>query len=113
MIGKIQDGTRDAVREMGVSVARVNEGVKLARQAGDSVGSIRDAAQDAASNVDDISHKIHEQSLAARDIAQRIERIAQGTEKNTQASLQTAESATQMTALSHKLDELASRFKIA
>lgn len=81
MIGKIQDGTRDAVREMGVSVARVNEGVKLARQAGDSVGSIRDAAQDAASNVDDISHKIHEQSLAARDIAQRIERIAQGTEK--------------------------------
>lgn len=113
MIGKIQDGTRDAVREMGVSVARVSEGVKLARQAGDSVGSIRDAAQDAASNVDDISHKIHEQSLAARDIAQRIERIAQGTEKNTQASMQTAESAAQMTALSHKLDELASRFKIA
>ncbi|HEY8887681.1 MAG TPA: PAS domain-containing methyl-accepting chemotaxis protein [Gallionella sp.] len=113
MIGKIQDGTKEAVMEMEVSVTRVNEGVKLARQAGDSVSSIREAAELAASDVDDITHAIEEQSLAARDIAQRIEKIAQGTEENTLASTQTAESAKQMTELSLKLDELASRFKIA
>jgi aerotaxis receptor len=113
MIAKIQDGTKEAVQEMAISVSRVNEGVHLARQAGDSVSSIRDAAEHAAHDVDDIKHAIQEQSLAARDVAQRIEKIAQGTEENTIAALQTARSANQMAELSHNLDELASRFKIA
>lgn len=113
MIAKIQDGTGDAVKEMGGSVTKVNEGVELARKAGDSVSSIRDAAENAARDVDDITHAIQEQSLAARDIAQRIEKIAQGTEENTIASSQTAKSATQMAELSKNLDELAARFKIA
>jgi aerotaxis receptor len=37
MIGKIQVGTQEAVKEMEVSVTRVNDGVELARKAGDSV----------------------------------------------------------------------------
>ena len=113
MIVKIQEGTKDAVKEMEVSVTRVNEGVGLARKAGDSVSSIREAAENAARDVDDITHAIQEQSLAARDIAQRIEKIAQGTEQNTIASTQTAESAKQMAELSKNLDELAARFRIA
>jgi aerotaxis receptor len=113
MIGKIQDGTKDAVKEMEVSVGRVNDGVELARQAGNSVSSIREAAENAARDVDDITHAIQEQSLAARDIAQRIEKIAQGTEENTLASTQTADSAKQMAELSKNLDELAARFRIA
>jgi aerotaxis receptor len=113
MIVKVQNGTQEAVKEMEVSVSRVNEGVILARQAGDSVSSIRDAAQHAAHDVDYIRNAIQEQSIAARDVAQRIEQIAQGTEENTIASLQTARSAGQMAELSNQLDELASRFKIA
>jgi PAS domain S-box-containing protein len=113
MIGKIQEGTTLAVKEMEVGVARVNEGVGLARKAGDSVGSIRDAAQQAARAVDDINSAIQEQSLAARDIARRIESIAQGTEENTLASAQTASSAQEMAKLSKQLDELAGRFRIA
>jgi aerotaxis receptor len=113
MIGKIQIGTQEAVKEMEVSVEKVNDGVELARKAGNSVSSIRDAAENAARDVDDITHAIQEQSLAARDIAQRIEKIAQGTEENTIASSQTAESARQMAELSKNLDELAARFRIA
>ncbi|MDO8988936.1 MAG: methyl-accepting chemotaxis protein [Sideroxyarcus sp.] len=113
MIAKIQDGTKLAVREMEVGVKRVSDGVGLARQAGNSVGSIRDAARHAASAVDDITSAIHEQSIAARDIAQRIEKIAQGTEENSQVSTRTAASARQMSDLSKQLDELASRFRIA
>jgi aerotaxis receptor len=113
MIGKIQVGTQEAVKEMEVSVSKVNEGVHLARKAGDSVSSIREAAENAAHDVDDITHAIQEQSLAARDIAQRIEKIAQGTEENTLASTQTADSAKQMAELSKNLDELAARFRIA
>lgn len=113
MINKIQEGTVEAVNEMSSSVVRVNEGVILARKAGDSVSNIREAAEQAAHEVDDISHAIQEQSMAARDIAQRIEKIAQGTEENTTASQQTFQSAMRMANLSKSLDELASRFKIA
>ncbi len=113
MIGKIQDGTKEAVKEMEIGVVRVNEGVDLARKAGDSVSGIREAAEHAAHEVDGISQAIQEQSLAARDIAQRIEKIAQGTEDNTIAARKTAVSANQMAGLSKKLDELATRFKIA
>ena len=113
MISKIQEGTAEAVSEMSSSVVRVNEGVDLARKAGDSVSDIRQAAEQAAHDVDDISHAIQEQSMAARDIAQRIERIAQGTEENTIASMQTFQASMSMANLSKTLDELASRFKIA
>ena len=113
MIAKIQGGTKEAVDEMEIGVKRVSDGVGLARQAGNSVSSISDAAQQAAHAVDDITHAIKEQSLAARDIAQRIEKIAQGTEENSVASSKTATSARQMAELSGLLDELASRFKIA
>jgi methyl-accepting chemotaxis protein len=113
MIKKIQEGTVEAVGNMSASVERVNKGVVLARKAGDSVSSIREAAEQAASEVDNITHAIKEQSLAARDIAQRIEHIALGTEENTIAARQTFESATRMANLSRTLDELASRFKIA
>jgi aerotaxis receptor len=113
MISKIQDGTKMAVKEMEVSVKRVSDGVRLARQAGTSVSNISEAAQHAAGAVDDITSAIKEQSLAARDIAQRIEKIARGTEENTLSSIQTADSAKKMAELSGELEELASRFRIA
>ena len=113
MISKIQDGTKQAAQEMDVSVKRVSDGVGLARKAGSSVSSISEAALHAAHAVDDITSAIHEQSLAARDIAERIEKIAQGTEENTIASARTAASAQQMAELSKQLDELAGRFRIA
>jgi hypothetical protein len=46
------------------------------------VSSINEAAQQAARAVDDITAAIQEQSLAARDIAERIEKIAQGRGKH-------------------------------
>jgi aerotaxis receptor len=113
MIGKIQEGTRRAVTEIEISVARVSEGVVLARQAGDSVSNIREAAEQAVQAVKDITHSIEEQSGVAREIAQRIEKIAQGTEANSLSTAKTAASAEKMVELSHRLAELASRFKIA
>ena len=113
MIGKIEIGTQEAVNEIQLGVAKVNEGVGLARKAGESVSHIREAAEQAAHEVDDISHAIKEQSSAAHDIAERIENIAHGAEQNFIVSNETSKSAKQMADLSTKLDELASRFKIA
>jgi aerotaxis receptor len=113
MIGKIEVGTQEAVNEMQIGVAKVTEGVGLAREAGESVNSIREAAEQAAKEVDDISHAIREQSLSARNMAERIESIAYGAKQNTFTSMETAQSVEQMAGLGKKLDELVSRFKIA
>jgi aerotaxis receptor len=113
MISKIQQGTQRAVQEMEAGVQRVNEGVNLAHQAGDSVTGIRDSAERATHAVDDISLALKEQTVAARDIAQKVERIAQGSEENSAAVAQTAASAHRLEQLARELNELASRFRIA
>ncbi len=113
MIGKIQQGTQRAVQEMEAGVKRVGDGVELAHQAGDSVTGIRNSAERATQAVDDINLALKEQSVAARDIAQKVERIAQGSEENSAAVAQTAASAQRLEQLAAELNALASRFRVA
>jgi methyl-accepting chemotaxis protein len=113
MIGKIQQGTQRAVQEMQAGVERVNEGVSLAHLAGDSVTGIRDSAGRATHAVDDISLALKEQTVAARDIAQKVEHIAQGSEENSAAVARTAAAAQRLEHLAGELNELAGRFRIA
>jgi PAS domain S-box-containing protein len=113
MIGKIQQGTQRAVQEMEAGVKRVGGGVDLAHKAGNSVTGIRSSAEQATRAVDDINLALKEQAVAARDIAQKVERIAQGSEENSAAVAQTAASAQRLEHLAHELNLLASRFRIA
>lgn len=110
-INKIQDGTQRAVHEMEAGVQRVGDGVNLAHRAGDSVTDIRKSAERATQAVDDISLALKEQSIAARDIAQKVERIAQGSEENSAAVARTAASAHRLEKLANELSILASRFR--
>jgi methyl-accepting chemotaxis protein len=111
MIGKIQQGTQRAVQEMEAGVKRVNEGVNLAHQAGDSVTGIRDSAERVTHAVDDISLALKEQTVAARDIAQKVERIAQGAEENSAAVAQTADLEPQITIV-QRGDERIEEFRV-
>ncbi len=113
MIGKIQQGTQRAVQEMQAGVKRVGDGVKLAHQAGDSVTGIRDSAERTTRAVDDINLALKEQAVAARDIAQKVERIAQGSEENSAAVAQTAAAAHRLEQLAGELNGLAARFRVA
>jgi PAS domain S-box-containing protein len=113
MISKIQEGTRVAAHEMEASVARVSEGVQLAHRAGDAVTGIRSSTQASAQAVEDITIALVEQSSAARDIAQRVENIAQGAEENFASVGQTSNAARDLKELASELERLARRFKIA
>ena len=113
MIGKIQQGTQRAVQEMEAGVKRVGDGVDLAHKAGDSVTGIRHSAERTTQAVDDISLALKEQAVAARDIAQKVERIAQGSEQNSAAVAETAASAERLETLATELNKLAARFRIA
>jgi methyl-accepting chemotaxis protein len=112
MIGKIQQGTQRAAQEMESGVQRVNDGVQLAHKAGDSVIGIRASAEQVTRVVDDINLALKEQSVAAREIAQKVERIAQGAEENSAAVNQTAASARKLEDLASDLHRVASRFKV-
>jgi len=63
--------------------------------------------------VDDINLALKEQAVAARDIAQKVERIAQGSETNSAAVAQTAASAHRLEQLAGELNALAARFRVA
>ena len=113
MIGKIQQGTQRAAQEMQAGVARIADGVQLARQAGESVVSIRDASGMVTRTVDEISMAIKEQAQAARGIAQQVVQIARGAEENHASVGRTAASAGGLQVLAQELDTLAGRFRIA
>ena len=96
MIGRIRSNTNLAVDSMQAGVTRVNDGVALAHQAGDSINEIRDGAQRAAQVVEEISQTIGEQSNASSEVAQRVEQIAQMAQHNAQAVNELAHSAEEL-----------------
>ncbi len=112
MIDKVQSGARRAVEEMEASVKRVTDGVELAHQAGDSISNIQTASTRVMQAVADIDHALKEQGIAAREIAQNVERVAQMTEHGSHASRQASGVADDVVKLSGELKRLADLFKI-
>lgn len=113
VIGKIQDGTRKAAEEMEAGVRQVDAGVELANRAGATVTDIRNDADRVTHVVDDISLALGEQSAATREIAQRVEQIAQGSDRNRSIVANTAASARELTQLAQRLEQIAARFRVA
>jgi len=111
MIGRIQGGTQRAVEAMENGVSRATEGEMLARQAGDAIAEIEARAREVGSAVDDIHRAIVEQSQAARDVAVRVEHIAQMAERNSSASHQTSRTAEGVSGLASGLNGLMADFR--
>lgn len=113
MVVKIHEGTQQAAQEMESGVARVNQGVNLAREAGESMRGIREGAEHASVAVNEMTNALKEQTIAAREIAKRVEEIAQGADVNKESSAKTADSAHGMESLAKILLTLSERFRIA
>jgi aerotaxis receptor len=111
MIDKVQQGASRAVAEMEASVKRVSDGVELAHQAGNSISSIQSAAGRVMMEVVDINRALQEQSVAAREIARNVERVAQMTEQGSSASRQASAVAGDVVGLSLELKHLADLFR--
>jgi methyl-accepting chemotaxis protein len=113
MIAKIQQGTERAVQEMDAGLRKVNDGVRLAGRAGESITTIRDSADQVTQAVNDITHALSEQSVATRDIARRIEDVAQSAEANSANIAAAADSAARLETLARELEMITGRFKTA
>jgi PAS domain S-box-containing protein len=113
MIVNLQNGTRDAVREMEAGVIRVTDGVEMARRAGEAVTHIRDSAEASAKAVSDITRALNEQSVATRELAQRIEGIAESAQNNAGSASEASSAAANLKILADEQQRLAGRFKIS
>ena len=112
MIDAIQGGTRKAVSSMEEGVGRVDQGVDLARQAGEAMAQIQTGAQQVVEMVRDISGSLREQSAASTEIAQNVERIAQMAEENTGAVSENAATAERLEHLAEALQAEINRFRV-
>jgi len=112
MIDRIQKGTRTAVSGMEANVRRVDSGMTLAGQAGESITCVKASAERVVGVVDSISAALREQSVASNDIAGKVERIAQMSEQNTAAVQHTAVTAQQLGQLAASLESAVKRFTI-
>ena len=112
VIGKVQDGARRAAQEMEAGVARVDGGVKLAHQAGESITGIQSSSERVRAAVDDIGSALDEQAVAAQEVARGVERIATMAEENTASVRQTTAAAEHLQALAAELDKSVARFHV-
>ena len=111
VITKIQQGAKAAAHEMETGVARVGEGVQLAHKAGDSVKDIRTHSERILHSVSEIHAALKEQSMAAREVAAAVERIAQGAEANSGMVGQVAASAGDLKSVAAQINQLAEKFR--
>jgi methyl-accepting chemotaxis protein len=112
VIDKVQAGARRAAQEMENGVARVNGGVELAHQAGDSITGIQAGAERVAAAVDDIGTALDEQATAAQEIARGVERIAGMAEENSASVRQTSAAAERLHELASELERSVARFHV-
>jgi methyl-accepting chemotaxis protein len=112
MVGAIQRGVQEAVTSMHAGVARVSDGVRLTREAGEAMGQIRSGATDVVRMVSDISSALREQSAATTEIARNVERIAQMSEQNSAAVADNAVTVDQLDRLASGLQSEVSHFKV-
>lgn len=112
VVNGISDGTQASIRLIDAAVEKVHRGEKLAEDAGSAIADIAKDADAVRSGVSDITASVHEQSVATREIAAQVEKIAQMSEENSASILRVDDSAKTLERLSEKLKKLTESFRI-
>ncbi len=112
-IKNIQQETARAVASMEQGSQEVAQGVDMAQQVGEAIGSINEAVVSLSEMIHTIDRIRAEQELASRSIAGRVEEIHTMAGDNRTVSDQSAQAARELTDLAERLRESVSRFKLA
>ncbi|WP_375139700.1 methyl-accepting chemotaxis protein [Pseudomonas japonica] len=112
MIERLRGSARDAATNMQACVARVDEGVALAQEAGVSINEIRNGAHNAAERVEDISSTISEQSTASDEMARRVTAIAERSRSYSASMHLLQETAAQLNAAAAAMQASIGRFEV-
>jgi methyl-accepting chemotaxis protein len=112
MIDSIQKGTAATVASMRNGVGRVEAGVGIARQAGESMQQVERGSVHVAETVLDISSALREQSTASQELAKNVEQIARMTEENSNSVAENAATAGELQRLAAALQAEVGRFRV-
>ena len=111
MIGKIQQGARQAVTVMEEGVTRVGQGVELAHQAGSAIEQVAGSAASAEAAVSERTAGLKEQSAAGQEVARNVEQVAQMSCQSHTAARQAAGRTEELARLAQRLDADMQRFR--
>lgn len=112
MIAGIQSDTAASVQAMNDVLPRVEEGVRLAGTASESLTTIEGGAGRTLERVAEVALATREQSIASTSLAQRVEQIAQMVEQTTASVQQTAETAAELESIALDLESRIDRFRV-
>ena len=112
MMGDMRDAKDSVLTAISGAVARVQSGVALAGEAGQSIDAIAEKSVQVGHLVADISSALQEQSSATQDIAQHVERIVHMTDSTTTAIADIAAEAEALKDEARTLNLALERFRI-
>jgi methyl-accepting chemotaxis protein len=112
MIATMQTSSHAAADDMAAMVGQVDEGVSLARQAGEAIVQIKTASDQVTGTVSDISNSLEEQGRASDEISAQIEKVSQMTEANSSAASEASSAASYLEQLAAEMRATVERFKI-
>ena len=109
-VNAILEETNTAVKRMQAVSTNMGESVGLAREAGDSLATIDQRAQETVEVVHGIADSTREQSSASQEIARLVENIAQAAEGSSSRAVQNGDRAKNLQRLAADLQNQLSRF---
>jgi methyl-accepting chemotaxis protein len=113
MIKKIQSETQGAVIAMNEGTDRVDEGIKQADKAGNSLREIVDIARQVTDSVNQIAAASEEQSSASEQINKNVDSISKVTAETAQSTQQIAQATEDLNRLTENLQRLVEKFKLS
>lgn len=112
MIKTIQDEVKQAVKVVAEAVEKVEKGAKLSSEAGDVLKMIVKYADELQLMVQQIASATEEMSATSDEISKEIEEIALTSKNTAQVSIDTSQSATELSRLAVTIKEAVSFFKL-
>jgi methyl-accepting chemotaxis protein len=112
MIEAIQNGAQGAIQGMSEGGVQLDEGVRMAAKAGESMTHIEAGSQSVLGAISEISSALQEQSATSNLLAGNVEKIAQMSEENAVAVNGVNVAAKHLESLSVTLNALVGRFTV-
>ncbi|MFZ4619082.1 MAG: methyl-accepting chemotaxis protein [Bacteroidota bacterium] len=112
MIKQIQVDTKDAVFSMDEGTKKVNDGIRLADEAGESLKEIIEISQVVTDKISQIAAASEQQSSASEQISKNVEAISTVTQESASGTQQIARTAEDLNRLTENLQTLLNKFNL-
>lgn len=112
LIATIRSEIEVVVGDMQSGEVQMESGVALAEQAQSAIDAISHNADEINQLVHDISLALKEQTTASQDVARNVEQVAQLSEENSRAVMQTADATVYLKTLASQLDKAVHSFRL-